>query len=150
MCMHVLNCSRVCMISIHDVKVAAVTGDGTALCSSAGTTSSVEFLFEFGDLPAMAADRTALLDSTNTGYNQFHWGYAIFSESYKGGQLHLFVTALCCSTSNSRSWASLVLQALKSTTSVLDKAIAMRTWANASVWRAISPAVGTCTCLGRG
>jgi hypothetical protein len=73
--------------TIHDVTVAAVTGSGTALCSTAGVTTSIEFMYEFGDVPLLTADRTSLEDSTNTGHNQYHWGYAIFSENYKGTKI---------------------------------------------------------------
>ena len=69
---------------IHDVQVSNVTGLGDTICSSSGITTSIEFLYEFGDLPMMTSDRTNLVDSTNTGYGQFHFGYATFSENYKG------------------------------------------------------------------
>lgn len=72
------------LCSIHDVTVVAVTGSGAAVCSTSGVTTSIEFVYEFGDLPLMTSDRTSLVDSTNTQAFQFNWGFATISESYKG------------------------------------------------------------------
>ena len=74
--------------SIHDVTVTAVTGSGVDLCSLAGIYTAIEFVYEFGDLPMLTSDRTNLADSSNTGYGQFHYGYATFSEFYKGSLCH--------------------------------------------------------------
>mmetsp|Transcript_635 Transcript_635/g.1457 ORF Transcript_635/g.1457 Transcript_635/m.1457 type:complete len:767 (-) Transcript_635:2005-4305(-) len=73
--------------TIHDVKVTAITGQGTTLCSATGVTTAIEFMYEFGDLPLMTSDRTKLWDSTNTLPKQFNHGKATFSENFKGTKI---------------------------------------------------------------
>jgi hypothetical protein len=134
------------MYSIHDVTVAAVTGSGTSLCSTSGVTTSIEFMYEFGDLPLLTSDRSNLLDSTNTQPKQFNYGYATFSENFKGLLLekptHIIqINIITIFTFH---------QVLRSTMSALDKDIVMPTQASVNVYKGTSPAQEMCTFPERG